>query len=67
MIDTAVSFLPLAERNKRALNWAIAQLGVVANLPAGVLVLNQSLSLLVEVGLDSSSQASWSPTFSTPL
>ena len=42
VIDTAVTFLPLGERNKRALSWAIAQLGLVANLPAAVLVLNQS-------------------------
>jgi hypothetical protein len=42
VIDTAVNFLPLSGRNKRVLSWAIAQLGVVASLPAGVLIVNQS-------------------------
>jgi hypothetical protein len=42
VIDTAAHFLPLGDRNARVRRWAIAQLGVVAGLPAGVLVLNQS-------------------------
>jgi hypothetical protein len=42
VIDTAVSFMPLADRNKRVLRWALGQLSLVANSPAGVLVLNQS-------------------------
>jgi hypothetical protein len=42
VIDTAASFLPLADRNKRVLRWALAQLSLVADTPAGVLVLNQS-------------------------
>jgi hypothetical protein len=42
VIDTAVRFLPLGERNKKVLHWALAQLSVVAQLPAGVLILNQS-------------------------
>jgi hypothetical protein len=42
VIDTAVSFLPLADRNKRTLRWTISQLSHVARFPAGVLILNQS-------------------------
>jgi hypothetical protein len=42
VIDTAVRFLPLGERNKKTLAWALAQLSLVADSPAGVLVLNQS-------------------------
>src|SRR5204863_6078936 len=42
VIDTAVNFLPLADRNRRVLRWAIEQLDFVARFPAGVLVLNQS-------------------------
>jgi hypothetical protein len=42
VIDTAVSFLPLAERNKRTLRWAISTLHDIANFPTAVLVLNQS-------------------------
>jgi hypothetical protein len=42
VIDTAVRFLPLGERNRKTLAWALAQLSLVAGLPAGVLVLNQS-------------------------
>src|SRR4029077_2054598 len=42
VIDTAVSFMPLADRNKRTLRWALAQLSLVASFPAGVLILNQS-------------------------
>src|SRR5262249_35118713 len=42
VIDTAVSFMPLADRNKRVLRWALGQLSLVADSPAGVLVLNQS-------------------------
>jgi hypothetical protein len=42
VIDTAVSFMPLADRNKRTLRWALSQLSLVAGFPAGVLILNQS-------------------------
>jgi hypothetical protein len=42
VIDTAVSFLPLADRNKRNLQWSIGQLGFLTKLPTTVLVLNQS-------------------------
>lgn len=42
VIDTAVRFLPLGERNEKARAWALAQLSLVADFPAGVLILNQS-------------------------
>ena len=42
VIDTAVRFLPLGERNKKSVAWALAQLSLVARFPAGVLILNQS-------------------------
>jgi hypothetical protein len=42
VIDTAVRFLPLGERNKKAVARALAELSVVAGFPAGVLILNQS-------------------------
>jgi hypothetical protein len=42
VIDTAVHFLPLGGRNRKLLQWVLAQLSLVAGLPAGVLVLNQS-------------------------
>jgi hypothetical protein len=42
VIDTAVSFLPLADRNRRVLRWALSQLTLVASFPAAVLILNQS-------------------------
>ena len=42
VIDTAVRFLPLGERNKKTLAWALAQLSLVADGPVGVLILNQS-------------------------
>lgn len=42
VIDTAVNFLPLADRNQRTLRWSLAQLSLVARTPAGVLLLNQS-------------------------
>jgi hypothetical protein len=42
VIDTAVRFLPLGERNKKTVAWALAQLSLVAGFPAGVLILNQS-------------------------
>jgi hypothetical protein len=42
VIDTAVRFLPLRERNRKTLGWALAQLSLVADDPVGVLVLNQS-------------------------
>jgi hypothetical protein len=34
VIDTAVSFVPLFERNRRTLRWALAQLRYVADFPA---------------------------------
>jgi hypothetical protein len=42
VIDTAVSFLPLVDRNKRTLRWALATLHDIASFPVAVLVLNQS-------------------------
>jgi hypothetical protein len=42
VIDTAVRFLPLGERNKRTLAWVLAQLSLVATAPAGVFIRNQS-------------------------
>jgi hypothetical protein len=42
MIDTAVNFMPLAQRNRRSLRWALSELKLVASFPAGVLILNQS-------------------------
>ena len=42
VIDTAATFLPLGDRNKRTLRWSLSQLSLVSRLPAGVLVLNQS-------------------------
>src|SRR5206468_1640876 len=42
VIDTAATFLPLADRNARFRRWAFSQLDLVANFPAGVLILNQS-------------------------
>jgi hypothetical protein len=45
VIDTAVRFLPRNERNRKTLAWALAQLALVADAPAGVLILNQSRNL----------------------
>jgi hypothetical protein len=42
VIDTAVHFLPLGERNKKTQGWALAELSMVADFPAAVLILNQS-------------------------
>jgi hypothetical protein len=42
VIDTAMSFLPAAQNNPNGLRKALNELGVVANLPAGVLLLHQS-------------------------
>jgi hypothetical protein len=42
VIDTAVSFVPLADRNPGFVRWALAQLELVADTPAGVLIINQS-------------------------
>jgi len=42
VIDTAVNFLPLAQRNARVARWALSQLRMVANMPAAVLIVNQS-------------------------
>jgi hypothetical protein len=41
VIDTATSFMPLADRNKRTLRWALSTLGLVIDT-AAVLILNQS-------------------------
>jgi hypothetical protein len=45
VIDTAMSFLPAAENNPGALRKALNELRVVANLPAGVLLLHQTPGL----------------------
>jgi hypothetical protein len=42
VIDTAATFLPLTDRNARFRRWALSQLTLVADFPAGVLILNQS-------------------------
>jgi hypothetical protein len=42
VVDTAVNFMPIAGRNARILRWAIAELSLVARIPAAVLILNQS-------------------------
>jgi hypothetical protein len=42
VIDTAMSFLPAAQNNTRALRWALHELRVVAGRPAGVLLLHQT-------------------------
>jgi hypothetical protein len=42
VIDTAVAFLPLADRNKRTLRWVLSDLSMMAGNPAGVIILNQS-------------------------
>jgi hypothetical protein len=41
VIDTATTFMPLADRNKRTLRWALSTLGLVTDT-AAVLILNQS-------------------------
>jgi AAA domain len=41
VIDTAVSFIPLTDRNKRTLRWALSTLALVAD-KAAVLIVNQS-------------------------
>jgi hypothetical protein len=41
VIDTATSFMPLADRNKRTLRWALSTLKLVTG-SAAVLILNQS-------------------------
>ena len=41
VIDTATSFMPLADRNKRTLRWALSTLNLVTG-SAAVLILNQS-------------------------
>jgi hypothetical protein len=45
VIDTAVRFLPLNERSRKTLAWALAQLSLMADAPAGVLILNQSRNM----------------------
>jgi hypothetical protein len=42
VIDTVVSFLPAAENNPRPLRKALNELRVVANQPAGILLLHQT-------------------------
>ena len=42
VIDTAVSFLPLAQRNRRPLQDALATLNDLTKIPLGVLLINQS-------------------------
>jgi hypothetical protein len=42
VIDSAVTFLPLDDRNKRTLRWALAQLRDFRDDPIGFLILNQS-------------------------
>jgi hypothetical protein len=42
VIDTAVRFLPLAQRNKGPLQEALAHMGKLAGVPLGVLIINQS-------------------------
>jgi hypothetical protein len=42
VIDTVMSFLPAAQNNPSALRKALNELRVVANLPAGVLLLHQT-------------------------
>jgi hypothetical protein len=42
VIDTAVAFMPLFERNKRTLRWALEELHTLTLDPIGVLILNQS-------------------------
>jgi hypothetical protein len=42
VVDTATRFIPLTDRNKRIMGWALSQLSIVAGFPAGVLILNQS-------------------------
>jgi hypothetical protein len=42
VIDTAVSFLPLAQRNRRPLQDALAALNDLTKIPLGVLLINQS-------------------------
>lgn len=45
VIDTAVRFLPLAERNPRTLPWVLAELREIALNFAAVLLLNQSRNM----------------------
>ncbi len=45
VIDTAVAFLPTADRNARLRRWALSELRLVAGFPAGVLLLNQSRNM----------------------
>jgi hypothetical protein len=42
VIDTAVNFIPITNRNKQTLRWALSTLQEVAGIPVGVLILNQS-------------------------
>ena len=42
VIDTAVRFLPLGERDRKIRTWALSQLSLMTDAPAGVLILNQS-------------------------
>jgi hypothetical protein len=68
VIDTAVRFPPLGERNKKTLGWALAQLSLVAGSPAGVLILNQSrnvqrpLAAFVDIVIEMAIPRGLSPT-----
>jgi hypothetical protein len=42
VINSAVAFLPLSDRNKRTLHWLLADLRLIADIPVGVLILNQN-------------------------
>jgi hypothetical protein len=42
VIDTAVRFLPLRQRDRETMLWSLGELSLVADMPAGVLILNQS-------------------------
>jgi hypothetical protein len=42
VIDTAISFLPLAQRNRRPLVAALARLAELTHVPLGILLINQS-------------------------
>jgi hypothetical protein len=45
VIDTAASFIPLSERNRRLRDWAIAEIRLVTGIPRAVLILNQSRNM----------------------
>jgi hypothetical protein len=45
VIDTAMSFLPLNDRNRKAQRWALGQLRRLTGLPTAFLILNQSRNM----------------------